>query len=411
MIQYYDVFGRIQEVSGNIIHLPPYGLEVNSIVGFSNGSSAQIIRKKNSEALALHRGDGLLPKNSDQYFLKALEDKADLGESVLGAVIGSNGEELYRAFFPNKIPKKKVSLSPTLRALEDRVEISEQLVTQIPILDLLVPIGKGQRLLILAEPGIGKTTLVKHLLKQSSADKNVLALIGERAREVQEFSTKDLSEDLWAKTTIFASTSSESAAQRARSLDLAIRQAEVFAEKGEDVLLIVDSCTRVVRAWREMALAVGEIPIRKGYPPSIFQKLPNFVERAGAFRNGSITLLFTLLDEGDGTSDDPIAQELKSLVDGHILLSREIFQKGLFPAVDPIRSLSRVADSFLSPESLQDLHKAKALFSYLEELREAEMIGGRERSEGEKEREKRLFELLYSVGEIEDGRWMLREIL
>lgn len=218
--------------------------------------------------------------------------------------------------------------------------ISKPMPLQVRCLDSLLTVGEGQRLGIFAAAGGGKSTLMSSLVKGSEADVRVIALIGERGREVREFIEHSLGPEAMKSTVVVVSTSDRSSLERARAAYVATSVAEYFRDKGKRVLLLMDSVTRFARALREIGLAAGEPPARQGFPPSVFATLPRLLERAGMSDTGSITALYTVLVEGNDMSE-PIADEVRSILDGHVVLSRELAAANHYPAVDVMLSASR----------------------------------------------------------------------
>ncbi|WP_328824757.1 type III secretion system ATPase SctN [Mesorhizobium neociceri] len=214
-------------------------------------------------------------------------------------------------------------------------------------LDGLLTCGEGQRIGIYGEPGCGKSTLLSQIVKGAAADIVIVALIGERGREVREFIERHLGEEGLRRTVVVVETSDRSAVERAQCAPMATALAEYFREQGLRVALMLDSLTRFCRAMREIGLAAGEPPTRRGFPPSVFAMLPGLLERAGMGERGSITAFYTVLVEGDGTGD-PIAEESRGILDGHVVLSRAIAARSHFPAIDVLQSRSRVMDAVVS---------------------------------------------------------------
>ncbi|WP_167484025.1 type III secretion system ATPase SctN [Mesorhizobium tamadayense] len=217
----------------------------------------------------------------------------------------------------------------------------------VRVLDGLLTCGEGQRIGIYGEPGCGKSTLLSQIVKGAGADVVIVALIGERGREVREFIERHLGEEGLRRTVVVVETSDRSAVERAQCAPMATALAEYFREQGLCVALMLDSLTRFCRAMREIGLAAGEPPTRRGFPPSVFGALPGLLERAGMGEWGSITAFYTVLVEGDGTGD-PIAEESRGILDGHIVLSRAIAARSHFPAIDVLQSRSRVMDAVVS---------------------------------------------------------------
>jgi FliI/YscN family ATPase len=231
----------------------------------------------------------------------------------------------------------------------EREPIREQLVTGVRVVDAMLPCGKGQRVGIFGGSGVGKSTLLAAMARSSEADVNVIAMIGERNREVREFIDNNLGPEGLKRSVVVVATSDRPAPARVRAAFLAATVADYFKSQGQDVMFIMDSATRLAMAQREIGLAAGEPPSQKGYTPSVFQLLPRLFERAGNFAQGSITGIYTILVEGDDLSE-PIADATRSLLDGHIVLSRQLAAANHFPAIDVLESVSRLTEAIATPE-------------------------------------------------------------
>jgi FliI/YscN family ATPase len=252
----------------------------------------------------------------------------------------------------------------------DRNNIEERLVTGVRAIDSLLPCGRGQRVGIFGGSGVGKSTLIGTMARYSSADVNVIALIGERNREVKEFLENELSSEGLARSVVVVATSDRPAPLRIRAAFVALAISEYFRDQSKSVLLVMDSVTRLAMAQREIGLAAGEPPSQKGYTPSVFALLPKICERAGNFRMGSITAFFTVLVEGDDFNE-PICDAVRAILDGHIQLSRSLGAKGHYPAIDVLHSISRLASRIASPDqrsAAQRIREALALLERSEDL-------------------------------------------
>jgi FliI/YscN family ATPase len=232
-----------------------------------------------------------------------------------------------------------------------RTSLHKQAVTGIKVIDTLLPIAQGQRIGIFASAGLGKSTLLASMAQHFECDCCVVALIGERGREVKEF-IDSLSRSTLEKTVVVASTSNELPLMRMKAAHTALSIAETYREQGKHVLFIMDSLTRFARALRDIGLASNELPVRQGYPSSVYCKLPEFIERAGNDQNGSITAFYTVLTNQDGT-EDPLADEIRSLLDGHFYLSQKISNQNIRPSIDLNKSISRLTRSLLTNDQLK----------------------------------------------------------
>jgi flagellum-specific ATP synthase len=257
----------------------------------------------------------------------------------------------------------------------EREPIRELLVTGVRAIDSLLPIGKGQRVGIFGGSGVGKSTLLGAMARHNSADVSVVALIGERNREVREFIEHELGPEGLARSVVIAATSDTPAPLRIRAGFVALAVAEYFRDQGKSVLLVMDSVTRLAMAQREIGLAAGEPPSQKGYTPSVFHLLPKMFERAGNFARGSITGFFTVLVEGDDFNE-PICDASRAILDGHVILSRELGAMGHYPAIDVLNSVSRLAGRVASPEQREAARKIRECMAAFQQSEDLINLGG-----------------------------------
>ncbi len=295
-----------------------------------------------------------------------------VGEGLLGRVLNAMGDpidEMGPLTTRSYVPVQREPLSPLSRRM-----IKKAMTTGVRAIDGLLTIGEGQRIGVFSPPGVGKSTLLGMLARGSTSDINVIALIGERGREVKEFLEYNLGKEGLEKSVIVVSTSDRPPMERVRSAYMATAIAEYFRDQGKNVLLLMDSLTRFARAQREIGLASGEPPTRRSYPPSIFSMLPQLLERAGQGVNGSITAIYSVLTEGEEESD-PIAEEVRSILDGHIVLSRKVAAANQYPAIDVLASISRVMSNVASREHMTAAGRVRALMSKYQEMELLVQIG------------------------------------
>jgi FliI/YscN family ATPase len=365
-------FGEVVEVTGLLIEsrgpLAAVGdfLEVRAaadrtircqVIGFRNG---------NILSMPLEEVDGLRP--GARAMMRPDAALAPVGAELLGRVVDGFGQPIDGgpAFAgAEAYPLFGRAVSPL-----DRVNISEPLVTGIRAIDGLLPCGKGQRIGIFGGSGVGKSTLLGAMAGRSSADVSVIALVGERNREVREFLEHELGEEGRKRSVVVVATSDRPAPLRVRACFLSLAIAEYFRDQGASVLLVMDSVTRLAMAQREIGLAAGEPPSQKGYTPSVFAMLPKIFERAGNFERGSITGFFTVLVEGDDFNE-PICDAVRAILDGHIILSRKLGAAGHYPAIDVLNSVSRLASRVAEREHLASaraVREALAVYAHSEDL-------------------------------------------
>lgn len=301
---------------------------------------------------------------------------AKVGYELLGKVLDGLGRPLDGSLLPAKMGEYSTSAAPDNPLKRPRV--TEPLSVGIRCIDGLLTIGGGQRVGIFAGSGVGKSTLLGMVARNTSADVNVIALIGERGREVLEFIERDLGPEGLKRSVVIVATSDQPALIRIKGALIATAIAEFFRDKGLNVMLMMDSVTRYAMAMREVGLAVGEPPATRGYPPSVFAALPKLLERAGTAAKGSITAFYTVLVDGDDMNE-PIADAVRGILDGHIVLDRNLANKGHYPAIDVLASVSRVMKDIVSEEHQQAADRLKRLLSIYRESEDLINIGAYQR--------------------------------
>jgi len=379
-------FGIVHRVSDQIVRAGLRHVAIGDQVSIRSsrsaaGISAEVIAIEGTTAiLSTHRppvgvseGARVVPRHG--------ELSIEVGDWLLGRVVDGFGKPLdgQKDGVGDGVTRT-VSLRGAPQRPLDRPMISDVMPTGVRVIDGLLTVGEGQRIGIFGSPGTGKTSLIGAIARQSRADVVVLGLVGERGREVRDFIDRVLTKDMRDRIVVVASTSDRPAMERVYAARTATAIAEGFRDDGRRVLLIVDSLTRVARALREIGLAAGEPPTRRGFPASVYPALPALIERAGTSADGTITAIYTLLTENDGEGD-PIAEEVRSLTDGHIVLSRKLAEAARYPAIDVLGSLSRVMREIVDEDHLKHSAVVRGHLAKYDEI-----------------------ELLLQVGELKDGQ-------
>jgi FliI/YscN family ATPase len=308
----------------------------------------------------------------DRIIARREDAQVAVGPDLVGRVLDGFGKPLDRG---NPVrPAAFYRLYQAPGSPLDREHIVNPIVTGIRAIDALIPIGAGQRMGIFGGSGVGKSTLLGTMARHNSADVTVIALIGERNREVRAFLEQDLGPQGRGRSVVVCCTSDRPAPLRVRACFVALAVAEYFRDQGASVLLIMDSVTRLAMAQREIGLAAGEPPSQKGYTPSVFNLLPRILERAGNFQKGSITGFFTVLVEGDDFNE-PVCDAARSILDGHIILSRRLASAGHYPAIDVLRSVSRLETQLSAPDHLAASRKLREALATYEESKDLIELG------------------------------------
>jgi len=369
-------FGQISSVVGTVVECT--GIEAS--IGESYSIRTTTGKKVTAEVVGLKNGSTFLIPYDRVDGIKSgcLVEKLGhtlsipAGFEMLGRVVDANAEPIDN--LGSISCKERIPVHNNPPAPLDRQQIDEVMHTGIRAIDTLNTLGNGQRLGLFAGSGVGKSVLLGMIAKHSAADVNVIALVGERGREVQEFVTESLGKEGLARSVVVAVTSDMAAMSRIKGAFTATAIAEYFRDQGKNVLLMMDSVTRVAMAQREIGLASGEPPTTKGYTPSVFAILPKLLERAGKTSAGSITALYTVLVDNDDMNE-PIADAVRSILDGHIVLSRRLAHRNHYPAIDILQSVSRVMPKIISNKQRAISMKAREILATYREAEDLINIG------------------------------------
>ncbi len=370
--------GKVTEVRGLLMkgHLP--GASLGSLVKiFPQGQDrfflAEVVGFQDTSVLMMALGDMRGVALGSKVILARTVATIRASDELLGRVIDGLGQPIDQGVEIENF--QEWALYKEVRNPLERRPIREPLDLGIRAINGLLTVGKGQRLSIMAGSGVGKSVLLGMMAKNTVADVNVIALIGERGREVREFIENDLGPEGLKRSVVVCVTSDQSPLIRMRGAFVATALAEYYSSKGKNVLLMMDSVTRFAMAQREIGLSVGEPPSTKGYTPSVYAALPKLLERAGSFENeGSITGLYTTLIEADD-NNDPIGDAVRSIVDGHIVLSRDLAHKAHYPAIDILQSSSRVMKSCVKPEQVKWAQKIREILAVYKDAEDLINIG------------------------------------
>lgn len=376
-------FGKIQSVVGLLVEARGLNAAVGELC-YIYSPDDPLVPRTRAEVVGVREGTTVLMPLEKTVGLRAgclvrrssLPLTVDVGEALLGRVVDANVNPLDDKG-PLTLPDEQPVHCDPPSPLERRL-IDTQLPTGIRAIDAFTPLGKGQRVGIFAGSGVGKSTLLGMIARNAEADINVVALIGERGREVREFISDSLGPEGLARSIVIAVTGEKAAMSRVKGASVALAVAEHFRDQGNDVLLMMDSITRVAMAQREIGLAVGEPPTTRGYTPSVFALLPRLLERAGPAGNGSITGIFTVLVEGDDMNE-PVSDAVRGTVDGHIVLSRDLAQRNHYPAIDVLQSVSRLTGRIASPEHQRTAEEARQLLASYRQVEDLVSVGAYER--------------------------------
>lgn len=378
----FRIYGQVRKVVGLIIESSGPPARIGDICWISNSTTsksdkenlirAEVVGFRENSVLLMPIGEmtgvqaGNLVTNTGECL------KVPVGEALLGRVLDGLGEAIDRKGHIDTRDVRPVFNVPP-HVLQRRF-IRTPLTLGVRAIDGMLTCGEGQRVGIFSGSGVGKSTLLAMIARNSSADVNVIALVGERGREVREFIENELGDEGLKKSVVVVATSEQPALVRIKAAFTATAIAEWFREKGKKVVLMMDSITRFAMAQREVGLAIGEPPSTKGYTPSVFALLPRLLERAGNSHHGSITAFYTILVEGDDTNE-PIADATRAILDGHIVLDRKLSNRGHYPAIDPLNSLSRVMPSIVSEKHQRAANRFRELYAAYRDVEDLLMIG------------------------------------
>ncbi len=372
-----EVRGRVTELIGLLIRAAVPGARIGELCLIHSPHRAKILRAevvgfRGSEVLLMPLGDVSDVAMGAEVVPTGTSLMIRVGDGLLGRVLDGLGEPLDEKGIIENASEKIVEARPPDPMKRQRV--TEQLKTGVRALDGILTVGMGQRIGIFAAAGVGKSTTLGMLARNTEAEVNVIALIGERGREVRDFLEQDLGEEGLKRSVLVVATSNEPSLIRMKAAYVATAIAEYFRDQGKKVLFLMDSVTRFARALREVGLAAGEPPARAGFPPSVFSELPRLLERTGNSDKGSITAFYTVLVEGDDMTE-PIADETRSILDGHVVLSRKLAAENHYPAIDINESVSRVMTTVAEREHIAAAGKLREVLATYEAQKDLILIG------------------------------------
>lgn len=368
-----ETIGRITQVTGLVLESQGPQAPIGEVCVLRNRLGEEVCRSeivgfKDNKILSMVLGDLESIEPGMEIAASGTTLTVEVGNHLLGRVLDGLGKPMDGKGSLKDTSSRSIYAQPPNPLLRKR--INEPMATGVRAIDGLLTLGKGQRVGIFAGSGVGKSTLLGMIARNATADVNVIALIGERGREVRDFIEEDLGEEGLKRSVVIVATSDMPALVRVKAPLIATAIAEYFRDQGLDVMLMMDSVTRLAMAQREIGLTIGEPPTTKGYTPSVFALLPKLMERAGTSDVGTITALYTVLVEGDDMNE-PIADAARGILDGHIVLSRRLAAMGHYPAIDVLESVSRVMKDVISPQhkiNAQDMKEMLAAYREAEDM-------------------------------------------
>ena len=369
------VTGTVVESDGATIAVAGFPAPVGSIACIG-GHDAEVIGFRNELTLVTPLGGDRHVRRGDRVVLHKTTHGIAVGDALLGRVVDAYAKPIDGRRLGLMMNRRPLHMPPPKSTQRPRID--RPLSTGVRAIDGMLTVGQGQRLGIFAGSGVGKSVLLGMMARGTSATIRVIALVGERGREVNEFIERDLGPQAMENTVVVVATSDEPAAARVGAVQTATTIAEHFRDEGHEVLLLVDSLTRLAMAQREIGLAAGEPPTSRGYPPSVFSLLPRIVERAGRNEHGSITAFYSVLVEGDDLNE-PVSDAVRGLLDGHVVLSRALAAQGHYPAIDVLESISRVMPDVTSSEHQEAVRTIRQQMSTYKEYADLIAIGAYQR--------------------------------
>ncbi len=378
----YRIKGRVTELTGLVVKAVAPGVRVGELCFIESlhkkiPIKAEVVGFKDREVLLMPLGEleGIGPGNDVIPTGNCLTVR--VGENLLGRVLNGMGDPMdTETKGPLLLTEEYPVMAPPPDPLQ-RQRILNPISVGVKAIDALLTCGEGQRVGLFAAAGVGKSTTIGMIARNTAAEVNVICLVGERGREVRDFLEHDLGDEGLSRSVVVVATSDQPSLVRCKAAYVATAIAEYFRDQGKSVLLMMDSVTRFARALREIGLAIGEPPARQGFTPSVFSTLPKLLERSGNSDKGSITAFYTILVEGDDMTE-PVADEVRSILDGHIVLSRELANRGHYPAINVSESVSRVMTAVADPDHIEAARKLKEVVASYEKERDLILIGAYE---------------------------------
>jgi flagellum-specific ATP synthase len=372
----FGVTGRVQAVTGMTLEASDLTLPLGSLCRIDSfggkTSTAEVIGFRQEKTLLMPLSSAAGISRGDKIVNISAAPRIWCSEQLLGRVLNGFGEPIDGKGALRPSQSRRIDGRSVLPL--ERSPIRAPIATSVRAIDGLHTCGMGQRMGIFSGPGVGKSTLMSSIAKNTSADISVVALIGERGREVQEFIENSLGEHGLRRCVVIVSTSDDAPMLRVRAAKVACTVSEYFRDRGKNVLLMMDSLTRLCHAQRQIGLAAGEPPATRGFPPSVFALIPEILERAGKTPAGSVTGFYTVLVEGDDFNE-PIPDAVKGITDGHLWLSRSLANRGHFPAIDVLQSISRVRSDVADKDQLRAARRVMALHAVYQEIEDMVNIG------------------------------------